>query len=148
MYVRQVDLTRGVDPDFAKQLRQLSTKETHETGTLLFHRGDEATFAYLLLMGKVRLTLGETGHVVHVVSRPGTTFGWSSLAGREAYSATAECVEPTTVLKLDRGDFEGLAAKDPKNAMIYYKRLAEVLSARLIESYERYEKLYKGETRL
>ena len=148
MHVRQVDLTRGVDPEFAKQLRQLSTKETHETGTVLFRRGDPALFAYLLLMGKVQLTLGETGHVVHGISRPGTTFGWSSLAGRDTYSASAECLEPTTVLKLDRRDFEGLAAKDPKNAMIYYKRLAEVLSVRLIESYERLEKLFKGETRL
>jgi CRP-like cAMP-binding protein len=148
MQVLQVDLTRGVDPEFAKKLRRLSTKEAYEPGTILFHRGGPAAFAYLLLSGKVRLTLGEAGHVVHVVSRPGTTFGWSSLSGRDTYSASAECVEPTTVLKLSRDDFEELAEKDPKNAMIYYKRLAEVLGSRLVESYERFEKLFKGETRL
>jgi CRP-like cAMP-binding protein len=148
MQVKQVDLTRGVDPEFAKRLRQLSTKETHETGTVLFRRGDPAAFAYLLLMGRVRLTLGETGHVVQEINRAGTTFGWSSLAGRATYSASAACVEPTTVLKLDRRDFQVLAAEDPKNAMIYYKRLAEVLGDRLIESYERYEKLFRGETRV
>jgi len=148
MQVRQADLTRGVDPEFSKRLRHLSTKETHETGTVLFRRRDPAAFAYLLISGKVRLTLGETGHVVHEISRPGTTFGWSSLAGRDTYSASAACVVPTTVLKLDRRDFEVLAEQDPKNAMIYYKRLAEALGARLIESYERYEKLFKGETRV
>ena len=72
----------------------------------------------------------------------------TSLSGRETYSASAECVESTTVLKLAREDFEELAEEDPKNAMIYYKRLAEVLGARLVESYERFEKLFKGETRL
>lgn len=32
--------------------------------------------------------------------------------------------------------------------MIYYKRLAELLGSRLVESYERLEKLFKGETRV
>lgn len=148
MDVRQADLTRGVDQGFAKSLRARCSKDTHPAGSILFRRRDPAQYAYLLLSGRVRLRLGEGGHVAHEVSRPGTTFGWDSLAGRETYSATAECVDSVTVLKLDREDFERLAAEDPKNAMIYYKRLAELLGSRLVESYERLEKLFKGETRV
>ena len=148
MHVKEADLTRGVSRSFAKALRDLCTRETHQEGAILFRRKDPARYAYLLTMGRVKLTLGEAGHVVHVVNRPGTTFGWSSLAGRETYSATARCEAVTTVLKLDREDFDRLAESDPRNAMVYYKRLAELLSGRLIESYERFEKLFKGETRL
>ncbi len=148
MDVRQADLTRGVDQVFARSLRALCSKDTHPAGAILFRRREPAKYAYLLLTGRVRLTLGEGGHVVHEVSRPGTTFGWDSLAGRETYSATAACVGSVSVLKLDRDDFERLAAEDPKNAMIYYKRLAELLGVRLVESYERLEKLFTGETRI
>jgi len=148
MHVRQADLTRGVDPGFTKTLTRQSVKERHDAGSILFRRGEPAEFAFLLLMGSVRLTLGEAGHVLHEIRRPGTTFGWSSLVGRETYSATAECLEPTTVLKLAGRDLEGIAEQDPKNALIYYRRLAELLGDRLIESYERYEKLFRGETRL
>ena len=97
MYIQQADLTRGIGRDFVKALTAISVKEAHEQGTLLFRKGDPANYAYLLLMGRVLLKMGETGQVVHIVSRPGETFGWSSLAGRDVFSSTAECVMQTHV---------------------------------------------------
>jgi CRP-like cAMP-binding protein len=90
--------------------------------------------------------MGETGHVVHIVSRPGETFGWSSLAGRDVFSSTAECVTQTNVRKLHRDDLKKLLEKDPANGLIFFQRLAGMLGERLLESYARYEKLFRGET--
>ena len=146
MYIQQADLTRGIDRDFVKALTAISVKEDHEQGTILFRKGDPANYAYLLLMGRVHLKIGETGHVVHIVSRPGETFGWSSLAGRDVFSSTAECVMQTNVRKLHRDDLKKLLDKDPANGLIFFQRLAGMLGERLLESYARYEKLFRGPT--
>lgn len=146
MYIQQADLTRGIDRDFVKALTAISVKEAHEQGTILFRKGDPAQCAYLLLMGRVHLKMGETGHVVHIVSRPGETFGWSSLAGRNLFSSTAECVKQTNVRKLHRDDLKKLLEKDPANGLIFFQRLSGLLGERLLESYARYEKLFRGQT--
>jgi CRP-like cAMP-binding protein len=146
MYIQQADLTRGIGRDFVKALTAISVKEAHEQGTILFRKGDPANYAYLLLMGRVLLKMGETGQVVHIVSRPGETFGWSSLASRDVFSSTAECVMQTNVRKLHRDDLKKLLQKDPANGLIFFQRLAGMLGERLLESYARYEKLFRGET--
>ena len=112
MYIQQADLTRGVGKDFVNGLTAVSVKEAHEQGDVLFGRDDPAHHAYLLLMGRVHLKMGEAGQVVHIVGRPGETFGWSSLVGRNVYSTTAECVAPSTLRKLHREDLQKLLEKD------------------------------------
>jgi len=146
MYIQQADLTRGVGRDFVKALTAMSVKETHEQGDILFRKADPADHAYLLLMGCVHLKMGETGHVVHIVSRPGETFGWSSLVGRDVFSTTAECIMQTNLRKLHRDDLQKLLQKDPVNGLIFFQRLAGMLGERLLESYARYEKLFRGQT--
>ena len=146
MYIQQVELTRGVGKDFVKALTAMSVKEEHEQGAILFRKGEPANCAYLLLIGRVHLKMGETGHVVHIVSRPGETFGWSSLVNRDVFSSTAECVEQTNLRKLHRKDLRKLLDKDPVNGLIFFQRLAGMLGDRLLESYARHEKLYSGET--
>lgn len=146
MYIQQADLTRGVGEDFVNELTVISVKEAHDKGDILFRKGDPAKHAYLLLMGRVHLKMGETGHVIHIVSRPGETFGWSSLVGRDVYSTTAECVTATNLRKLHREDLKKLLEKDPVNGLIFFQRLAGMLGERLLESYARYEKVFRGET--
>lgn len=146
MYIQQAELTRGISRDFVKALKDISVKEAHEKGDILFRKGEPADHAYLLLMGRVHLKLGETGHVVHIVNRPGETFGWSSLVGRNVFSSTAECVLPTDLRKLHRDNLQKLVEKDPANGLIFFKRLSGMLGDRLLESYARYEKLFHGET--
>ena len=146
MYIQQADLTRGIGRDFVNELTAISVKEAHEEGDLLFRRGDPAECAYLLLMGRVNLKMGETGQVVHIVNRPGESFGWSSLVGRDAYSTTAECAIPTKLRKLHKEDLQKLLEKDPANGLIFFRRLAGMLGERLLESYARHEKLFKGQT--
>ena len=146
MYIQQVDLIRGVGQDFVDGLTAASVKEEHAQGEILFEKGDPADYAYLLLIGRVHLKMGEAGHVVHIVSRPGETFGWSSLVDRTAYSTSAVCTEQTTVRKLHRRKLRKLLEIDPVNGLIFFQRLAAMLGERLLESYARYEKLYSGDT--
>ena len=136
MYIQQTDLFKGLDKDFLKQVMDITMKESHEEGEFLFNEGDPAIFSYVLLKGHVDVTIGEIGHVVFVVSRPGETFGWSSLIDSDVYAASAECREPTRLLKMDREKFQKILEKDPANGFIFFKRLARILGNRLLRSYK------------
>jgi len=135
MYFAQGDLFHGMGKEFVKEIMDIAVKESYEKAGVLFHKGDAASHFYILLKGDVRLTTGEAGHVIHVVSHAGEAFGWSSLAERDVYSASAECSKPTTLLKINGNTLQEILAKDPANGVVFYKRLAGTLGRRLIQSY-------------
>jgi CRP-like cAMP-binding protein len=114
---------------------KLSTTETHQKGTVLFKEGDLADQFYILLKGRVKLSLGKIGQSVYLASNAGEAFGWSSLTGRDTYSASAECLSLTKLLKIDKKPLQKIIEKDTSNGLILFKRLAELLGDRLIQSY-------------
>jgi len=136
MYLQQADLLRGMDRDFVQEFLQISVKESHETGDFLFRRGERAGCFYILVRGHVRLSIGDSGHVVHVVDHTGEAFGWSSLVGRNDYSASAECVIPTKVLKIENEGIRKVLENHPASGFIFFRRLAKILGDRLLQCYE------------
>ena len=135
MYFKQKDIFWAMSKEFVKKIMEISVTESHREGDWLFHGGDTANAFYILLKGRIKLSLGETGHVVYIVNNAGEAFGWSSLIGRESFSASAECMAQTRLLKLDRGKLQKILEKDPANSLILFKRLAEILGNRLLQSY-------------
>ena len=135
MYLKQKDIFWAMSKDFVKEIMGISVTESHKEGELLFREGDLANTFYILLKGRVKLSLGETGQVVYVVSNAGEAFGWSSLIGREIFSASAECIAQTKLLKFDKEKLQKILEKDPANSVILFKRLAEILGNRLLQSY-------------
>jgi len=136
MYFQQSDLLRGMDRDFMKEFMGITMKESHRKGYFLFREGDHARYFYILLKGCVKLSIGETGHTVYTVDHPGEAFGWSSIVGGDLYSASAECTEPTKVLKIGVGKLQKIFKADPANGIIFYKRLAGTLGNRLLQTYK------------
>ncbi len=135
MFIHQTDLFKGLSKDFIKEAYDAMTKDSFEAGDVIFSEGDDARSFYILLKGRVRLGTRETGQVVHTVSRPGEAFGWSSLVGREAYSASATCMLQTKLLRADRDEFQKILEKDATKGLVLFKRLAGALGERLITSY-------------
>ena len=135
MYLKQKDIFWAMPKDFVKEIMGISVTESHPRGELLFREGDPANAFYVLLKGRIKLSLGETGQTVYIVSNAGEAFGWSSLIGREIFSASAECTAPTKLLKFDKKKLEKILEKDPAGSLILFKRLAEILGNRLLQSY-------------
>ena len=135
MYLKSADLFLGMGKEFVKEALDISTKLSRGEGEFLFHQGDQANHFYILLQGKVKLSLGKTGPIVYVAKIPSEIIGWSSIIGRDAYSASAQCVEPTNLLRFSRQGFLNLLEKNPSNEAILFKRLAEMLGNRLLELY-------------
>jgi CRP-like cAMP-binding protein len=145
MTIKQADLFLGVSHHFVKDVMAISVKESYAEGAFLFHTGDPATHFYILMQGRVKLGLGETGQKVYIGSQLGETFGWSSLIGRDTYSASAICMEPTHLLKIENQKLQQILEKDSSNGIIFYQRLAKTLGNRLLQSYEIISDLSKTE---
>jgi CRP-like cAMP-binding protein len=136
MFIQQADIFWGTSHIFVREVMHITMKESYNKGDFIFHAGDRAGHLYILLKGRVKLSLGVDKRVVYVVSHAGEAFGWSSLVEREVYSASAECMEPTELISIAREKFEEILEKDPVNGLIFYKRLAGTIGNRLLHSYE------------
>jgi CRP-like cAMP-binding protein len=135
MIIKPGDFLRGLSKDFVNNLTGISVRESYEQGDFLFGEADDARYFYILVTGRVRLSIGSTGRVVHTVSDMGEAFGWSSLVGRNVYSASAQCMEPTELFKIDREKFEKIVEEDPTNGTVFYKHLAGTIGERLTSNY-------------
>lgn len=136
MYIKHFDILRGMDRDFVKEFLEIPKKEINGGGILLFREGEKAGYFYILIKGRVKLSIGDTGHVVHIVDHPGEAFGWSSLLEARNYSASSECRAPTKVLKFDGEKLKELYDKYPESGLVFFKRLSEILGNRLLQSYK------------
>jgi len=114
----------------------ISQMISHEKGDVLFRQKDQAQYFYVLLNGRVKLGVGEREQMVYDIRQNGEAFGWSSLIGRDIYSASAECIEPSKLLKTDSEKLRKVLETDPSNGIIFFKQLAATLGNRLLESYK------------
>ena len=146
MYLKQKDIFWEIRKDFVKEIMEIAVTETRKKGEWLFREGDPANAFYILLKGRVKLSLGETGHIVYIVSNAGEAFGWSSLIGRESFSASAECMAESKLLNWDKDKLQKIIEKDPANSVLLYKRLAELLGNRLMQSYRIISSVSPAET--
>ena len=135
MYLKSADLFLGMGKEFVTQALDISSKLSRAEGDYLFHLNEPASHFYILLKGKIKLSLGKTGPVVYVAKHPSEVIGWSSIIGRDTYSASAECMLATELLGFDRQGFLKLLEKHPSNEAVLFKRLAEMLGNRLLELY-------------
>ena len=146
MYLKQKDIFWGMDKHIVKEIMGIAVTESRQEGAWLFREGGPANTFYILIKGRVKLSLGETGHVVYIVSNAGEAFGWSSLIGRKDFSASAQCMTPTKLLKFDRDKLQKVLEKDPAHSLILFKRLAAILGNRLLQSYKIISSILPSET--
>jgi CRP-like cAMP-binding protein len=136
MYIKQSDLLLGTSMDFVKKIMEISSMISHEKGAVLFRENDPAQFFFILLNGRVKLSIGKGRRRVYDIGQNGEAFGWSSLIGRDTYSASAECVEETKLLVTDCKKLAKVLQEDPANGIIFFRHLAATLGNRLLETYK------------
>ncbi|MCP4630264.1 MAG: cyclic nucleotide-binding domain-containing protein [bacterium] len=146
MYFKQGDIFWGMNTEFVGKIMKLAETESYIKGDILFRTGDAADHFYIMTKGQIKIGIGDTGHVVYIVSKAGEAFGWSSLIGRDSYSATAECLSSTKLLKLNGEKLQKILEKDSDNGLIFFKRLSMVLGNRLLQSYKMIPSATQAET--
>ncbi|UCG11188.1 MAG: cyclic nucleotide-binding domain-containing protein [Deltaproteobacteria bacterium] len=135
MFIERADLLKGMSREFVNEIKAIMFEESHPKGAFLFKEGDPANNFYILQEGGVKLTIGEQGHIVQIASNAGEAFGWSSLVGREAYTASAECLIPTRLMKIEKEKLNWILEGYPADGMSFFKGLARILGQRLLNSY-------------
>jgi CRP-like cAMP-binding protein len=135
MFIKQSDLFWELDKGLVKDIMEIAVRESYQEGDFLFHEGDPADYFYILIKGRVKLSVGDIGPVVYTVDHAGEAFGWSSLIGREAYSASGQCMEPTVLDNFRAAEFQKIIEKHPEQGIVFFKRLAGLIGNRLLWSY-------------
>ena len=85
MYFQQSDMLWGLDRGFVKTFMACAAKKTYGEADVIFHEAEPASHFYILLKGRIKLSIGENGSSIYTVDHPGEAFGWSSLVGRKTY---------------------------------------------------------------
>jgi len=142
MFIKEINLFKGMGVEIIDEIFKISVVESHSIGDILFKQGDP-TF-YLLEQGEVKLSIGGEGRLSFTMS-PGDAFGWSSLAGRDVYTATAECKLPSKLIKIETEKLDKIFEKYPATGLIFFKRLSGVIGERLTRTYNTILSAYKGE---
>jgi CRP-like cAMP-binding protein len=136
MFIKQSALFTGTSMDFVKKFMDICELSSHKKGEVLFRENDPADFFFILLNGRLKLSIGEPQQVIYNAERNGEAFGWSSLIGGDVYSASAECLEPTKLLKTASDELSRILKADAENGIIFFKQLAASLGNRLLETYK------------
>jgi len=133
MFLPKSDIFKDIRQEAVNEISEIAFEEQHKKGAVLFREGDAARYLYVLVEGKVLLTMEDAATRHFVAGKIGELFGWSSAVGRDCYSATAECLAPTTVMKVDRVDLERVLDEHPRSGKVFYRLLAEALGQRWID---------------
>ena len=136
MFIKQADLFWNLSHKFVTKVMDKVERESYDTGQFIFSEGIPASYFYTLIKGRVKLRFGKNGISVFTVNHAGESFGWSSIVNRDMYSASAECMEPTTVIRIERETFWKILSEYPDDGLVFMKRLATLLGQRLLWSYE------------
>jgi CRP-like cAMP-binding protein len=135
MFIQEADLFKGLNQETMNEISKIMVQQSYAPGELLFAEGDPANYFYVLIEGRVRLSIGRLGEIDYTVSNSGEAFGWSSLVGREVYTAQAECVTPCELIKIERDSLDKVFQRQPASGMLFFKGLAGAIGQRLIHTY-------------
>ncbi|MEW6139041.1 MAG: cyclic nucleotide-binding domain-containing protein [Thermodesulfobacteriota bacterium] len=136
MIIQEANLFKDMSPETANEISKITVEESYEPGTFIFEAGAPARHFYILVEGRVRLSIGTQSEITYTVSVPGEAFGWTGLVDRPTYTATAQCVFHSKVVKIDNDKLLKILEKDTASGMTFFKRLAEAVVQRLIYNYE------------
>lgn len=139
MIIQEADLFKDLGQGTMHEIAGITVEEPYQKGSVVFKAGEPASSFYLIVEGRVRLSVGTGGEIDYTASVPGEAFGWTGLAGRTTYVATAECAAPCKLARIEKENLDRILEKDPRSGMMFYKRLATAVVQRLIANYGMFE---------
>ncbi len=135
MIIQEADLFKELSQEIRNEISEIMVEESYEKGASIFKAGEPANSFYLIVDGRVRLSVGTEAQIDYTASVPGEAFGWTGMVDRPTYVATAECLTPCKVVKIEKEKLDRILKKDLGSGMIFFKRLAGAVVQRLIDNY-------------
>jgi CRP-like cAMP-binding protein len=103
---------------------------------VLFREGQVEDEVFVVFSGHVRLSMKVPGRgeVTLLTAGPGDLVGWSGLISDGVMTATATVLDSARLLALSGRCLQQLCESDPKLGYILMKRMAQVISRRLLST--------------
>jgi CRP-like cAMP-binding protein len=136
MFIQEVELFQGIPSHIIDEIAELITQESHKAGHVLLKEDDFADYLYILEEGEINLTIQGENYLSFSIDKTGSVFGWSSLVDPNRYTATAECIKESKVIKIDADRLMRIFHKHPVEGLTIMRRLAGVIAMRLVKSYQ------------
>ena len=126
----------GLTPEALAMIAQVTTEESHASGTRLFQYGDPGDKLYIILEGKVRISreVGGMGEEALAVLGPGEVFGEMALLDESPRSAGALAHERCRLLVITKDAFDDLLFLHKDLAYEVLWSCVRMLAARLRET--------------
>lgn len=113
--LRRVPLFAALDDALVERLAAQFEQVEVDAREIIVNRGDEADKFFIVAKGKVEIfDDGPTGRVVLTVLAPSSYFGEVGLVRPGGRTASARALTPTTLLALDRANFDVALADAPE----------------------------------
>ena len=121
-----------------ERLSSIATEETYAAGSQMYKKGDPARSLYILLEGKVVMSLESylgphrppMQVTVDTIAR-GETMGWSAVVEPYIYTLGALCIDNSKLIALDAAKIRGLMDEDCDLGYKVMKAIAKIISSRL-----------------
>jgi CRP-like cAMP-binding protein len=135
MYGESAYLFQGISEETRKKILGIAREVFFGPGDFLFREDEAAPNFFILNEGRIRLSVGPKQLLTYVASSVGDIIGWSSLVGNDTYTASAECLASTKVLRIEKHQLDQVLGEDPVSGMNFFKHLAGLVGRRLVKSY-------------
>ncbi len=127
--LRKVPMFAKLEPSKLKLLAFTSEYQTFEDGEVLFHAGDSADCAFVIISGEVEiLAKTDAGDVVVGVLRDNQIFGELALLNNAPRSATLRAKNHLCVLRITDDVFLKLVTENPEVALDLMHQLSDKLA--------------------
>ncbi len=122
-----VEVFSGLEPRELTEIAQVAVPRHFERGEVIFREGDPGDTCYVIRTGTVSIRRDhQDGRTLALAElRPGSIFGELSMFGAETRSATAEVLEPTTLVAILRRDMQRVVRSSPDIAFKMLSSLAD-----------------------
>lgn len=136
--LRSVELFEGATDELLAKVAEIAEEKTFVLGEMIFEEGEKANWVYILLEGKVRISVDLTSKPTYItvamIQESNWAFGWSGIVAPYRYTASATCEVETRVLAIPGIKFEEVLDQEPECGCRVMKKLTELISSRLRNS--------------
>ena len=137
----------GISTDHLQGLCHASRLLKLPAGAKLFQEGSVEDEGFIISSGHIQLSMNVPGRgdVAFLTTGPGELVGWSGLIGDGRMTATATAIEDTILIAMSGKKLKEICEKEQDLGYVLMRRVAQVLSRRLLSTRLQLLDLYAAE---
>jgi len=130
--LREHPFLQGFAAEHIERLAAMASEVNFRKGEMIFREGDESSFFYLLLTGKVALETNTPGRIVRIVTLgAGEELGWSSVTPSHSKRFQARSLETTHAMAFDGVRLQHACEEDCQFGYTLMTAMLRVVAQRL-----------------